>query len=130
MKRDEKAYKVLSRKERKKNKHVKATEVATPKAMAALTKAMANNPKHDVGLLRDEAGVLANSPEDAINILCNTHFYKSKSTDLITEKQRINEFSANIGLFEPEKSEWRTRQKVATAIDLFKNGKASEPDDF
>ena len=58
--REEKALTAISRREKRKAKQAYAAQVATPRAMAQLTKAMANSPKHEIGLLKmDRASLQA-----------------------------------------------------------------------
>ena len=126
--REEKALTAISRREKRKAKQAYAAQVATPRAMAQLTKAMANSPKHEIGLLRNGHGILASSPEEALNILCDTHFYKSNTTSDPVEEAEVQAAHRRLGSFELSQNPWITRDRIKKALELFKNGKAPGPD--
>ena len=103
--------------------------IETPKDMAKVAKALQRKVRKDIGLLRRPDGHLAVTPEESLDILCDTHFYKSKKLDE-NDTTYIDKMKRKIGDFTPKKSKFRTEARIKKAIDLFNNDKAPGLDEI
>ena len=122
-----KEHKLLQQALRKarKSKFTNFTEqVLTPKDMAKLVKFAKTGKQKEIGLIKDENGVIANSPIEALDNLCRAHFPDAVHTDDDKLREYVDKAHENIGTKPIASPNWLRDEVIKKAIMTFKNNKA------
>lgn len=101
------------------------TEAVTLKELAKINKVLQGQQSKILGLVKDRQGVIANSPEESINLLLDEHFpdsHQVNSSTPITESKRV--IISELG------NDWINVGNIRKAIDQFTPSKAAGPDGF
>ena len=102
--------------------------ISCPKDMAKLTRSLKGDKHIELGLLQRADGQPADTPEETIAVLADTHFLGSQEYGDKDEQAEINRAHKKHGFFLIKSEKWRNPDRIRHAIDLFKNGKATGND--
>ena len=92
--------------------------------MIKITKFARSGLAKEIGLLKTNSGTTSKSPEESLNILCDTHFHGSRRITETTIEESKDRAYAEKGVVARSDFEWNTVERLKKAINSFSNGKA------
>lgn len=100
------------------------SKIVTQTDMAKLTKYAKQGAQREMALIKNKQGVLANTPEEAVTNLCDTHFPGSLTISEEGIRETIKNAEAKKKGKEIIHEDWITQDRIKKAINSFQNKKA------